>query len=245
MDDDTTLQMDLESVRDGAELLVSMNEARLLQYLLDRLPSWHPSIVMKSAIQSTLDSLILSYPELLQNLSEAEYLPLSDDIFQNSAQVPELGFFTDAQGRMEPLLRDGLRWELFGLIFTFAGLSLINLSEDDPLLATQTAGLKTKSVLLQDLVRSSNTCIQFQEGLGSTSDLLVWLLYENLVLLVAYHGGISKVPVLTTEMYASIRLIGDHLSKVIISGNDWAVFQLPYLHQVCINKRERLTPHHS
>ncbi|KAN0077754.1 hypothetical protein V8E54_006058 [Elaphomyces granulatus] len=208
MDDDTTLQMDLESVRDGAELLVSMNEARLLQYLLDRLPSWHPSIVMKSAIQSTLDSLILSYPELLQNLSEAEYLPLSDDIFQNSAQVPELGFFTDAQGRMEPLLRDGLRWELFGLIFTFAGLSLINLSEDDPLLATQTAGLKTKSVLLQDLVRSSNTCIQFQEGLGSTSDLLVWLLYENLVLLVAYHGGIShhiwqRLGSLSTAIFAS------------------------------------------
>lgn len=86
-----------------------------------------------------------------------------------------------------------LRWEWLALVFAWAGLALSmslpsTVESVDSYLPRDTSRLDFAAMLLQH----SNASILLSRWGGPTNDLLVWALYENLVLLVSQHGDASK-----------------------------------------------------
>lgn len=88
---------------------------------------------------------------------------------------------------------DNLRWEFIGLVFTWAGLSVSwsPPSPTEPLFAQIAAPGNDWNEFAAIMMDCSNACISFCQESGPANDLLIWLLYENLVLLTLIHGDSS------------------------------------------------------
>ena len=85
-----------------------------------------------------------------------------------------------------------LRLEIIGLVFTITGLAFFCLPLHDVISLTNNRDTVSRRAFAYEMTDLSNECIALCEQGGSMNDLLVCLLYENLVLLSKQHGDSSK-----------------------------------------------------
>lgn len=176
----------LDRIREGAQLLALAKDERLLRSLMDQLPEKGPGIIQRSAVSSAMERL--HRVDMPPHLTELDYILLSDRIFRDTSSNPS----ATLQEEHERLSIPHLRWEFFGLLFSFAALSLATISKDVQLSSPAGLSPKAKGRLLQELVDASSKCVEFNMSLGTNGELAVWLLYQNLLLLFTLYGANSK-----------------------------------------------------
>jgi hypothetical protein len=83
---------------------------------------------------------------------------------------------------------DNLRWEFIGLAFTWMALSMLRSQGD---VFSQNRELSNTSSLPETMAECSNSCISLCQNIVPPNDVMIWLLYDNLVLSTQLHGDFS------------------------------------------------------
>lgn len=99
---------------------------------------------------------------------------------------------TTAQNFHELCTGERLRWEVIGYIFTLAGCAVLTSPSDliNPIL--EAAGLEY-SKFVTDMAWASHICIEICQQNGALNDILLWLTWQNNVLISFHIGEFSKL----------------------------------------------------
>jgi hypothetical protein len=139
-----------------------------------------------------LTSISLLHGEKLEDLDNEDFRSeLSGTIFSNTLRPLRIDSSLSPRDYTSLFIGHNLRWEILGIIFTLTGVSALNLPARSPLLAETKARFNSKADFAYQMINASNRCLGFCDQFGNVNNLLVWLMYKNLLLLTMVHGDSS------------------------------------------------------
>lgn len=87
---------------------------------------------------------------------------------------------------------ENLRWEFIGFIFACAGRSAIIKPANSSIFVKDSGEVVDRDIFCHDMMMASRTCVALCRQNGAVvNDLLIWLLYENLVFSTMHYGDSS------------------------------------------------------
>lgn len=81
-----------------------------------------------------------------------------------------------------------LRWEILGLIMILAASEAQYTSPDDALFNLEGGGKIDKDAFVEDMIHATNDCIGLCTVHGAVNDIIVWLLYHNMIVKSNFYG---------------------------------------------------------
>ncbi|CAI6341435.1 unnamed protein product [Periconia digitata] len=81
-----------------------------------------------------------------------------------------------------------LRWEILGLIMILAASEAQFTSPDDSFFDLEDGSRIDKDAFIEDMIHASNDCINLCQVHGSVNDIIVWLLYTNMIVKSNFYG---------------------------------------------------------
>jgi hypothetical protein len=81
-----------------------------------------------------------------------------------------------------------LRWEIIGLIFVIAGLQAQCTPPEDSVFDLGNGRRINKDDFIFQMIEGSNSCIHVCQEYDCVNDLMIWLLYQNMLLQSNYYG---------------------------------------------------------
>ena len=81
-----------------------------------------------------------------------------------------------------------LRWEIIGLVLIIAGSFAQFTSPDDPVFTLGDGRKIDKDKFIEDMIHTSNDCINLCQVHGAASDITVWLIYLNMLVTSNFYG---------------------------------------------------------
>ncbi|PVI00547.1 hypothetical protein DM02DRAFT_388285 [Periconia macrospinosa] len=81
-----------------------------------------------------------------------------------------------------------LRWEILGLVMVLAASGAQYTSPDDPIFDLEGGGRINKDAFVEDMIHASNDCINLCKVHGAVNDIIVWLLYHNMLVKSNFYG---------------------------------------------------------
>ena len=81
-----------------------------------------------------------------------------------------------------------LRWETLGLMLVIAGSCAQYTSPEDPIFTLDNGERIDKDKFIEDMIHASNDCITLCQVHGAVNDIMVWLLYNNLMVTSNFYG---------------------------------------------------------
>ncbi|KAJ4301285.1 hypothetical protein N0V90_003376 [Kalmusia sp. IMI 367209] len=81
-----------------------------------------------------------------------------------------------------------LRWETLGLIMAIAASCAQFSAPDDPLFTLENGDRVDKDIFIEDMIHATNDCISLCQVHGAVNDILVWLLYNNMLIQSNFYG---------------------------------------------------------
>lgn len=81
-----------------------------------------------------------------------------------------------------------LRWEALGLIMILAASSAQFTSPDDPMFVLDNGSRIDKDKFIEEMIHSSNDCISLCQVHGAVNDIMVWLLYNSMLVKSNFYG---------------------------------------------------------
>ena len=85
-----------------------------------------------------------------------------------------------------------LRWEYIGFLLTCAGRSAMTRQANSPHLTNEYGAIIDRKTFVHEMMTASRTCVALCRQNGAiVNDILVWLLYENLIFSSMYYGDSS------------------------------------------------------
>ncbi|OGM48863.1 hypothetical protein ABOM_002987 [Aspergillus bombycis] len=187
---------DLETISAAYQVLFYVKRSASFQQLLDSLPPDTPGFLMKPLICSFLAYLTQSQLDTSLGHVNTRIFETVDRVFHNSKVPPRwLANYLSSRGHTPQGLdgQDCLRWDVIGIIYSTVALSLTirhDLSDFDS--DASQPGSWARETILKDLTHAVNTCIRFQEMTGTKTELYLWLLIQDLMLLIRIYGGQSE-----------------------------------------------------
>lgn len=145
-------------------------------------------------ISPTVESIILmsALPQLridMEQLAKAgsDTIEIWAEMTRNTARSMEIPssmryteYHTLYTGR-------NLRWEILGLMMSIAGINAQYLPAEDPLFSQHGRKLD-KEEFIQDMIHAGNECIHLCQAHGAVNDIMVWLLYYNMLVTCNFYG---------------------------------------------------------
>jgi hypothetical protein len=126
---------------------------------------------------------------LLKRRSDIQVQRLASKIVENTARSFHIPSSTEGCDFHQLYTGDNTRLEILGIIFSLAGRSTyfglgsgLFLSHDEP---------RSRAQFAQKMFLASDITLQLCKMLTPNNDLLVWLLYENMLLSSMIHGDSS------------------------------------------------------
>ncbi|KAF2003421.1 hypothetical protein P154DRAFT_86277 [Amniculicola lignicola CBS 123094] len=100
-----------------------------------------------------------------------------------------------------------LRWETLGLILILAGSNAQFTPPDHPLFLLSNGQRINKEDFIEDMIHTSNACINLCQIHGAVNDIMVWLIYMNMLVTSNfygdnYHGVWRGMGATTSALYA-------------------------------------------
>ncbi|KAF2474541.1 uncharacterized protein BDR25DRAFT_109618 [Lindgomyces ingoldianus] len=100
-----------------------------------------------------------------------------------------------------------LRWETLGLIFIVAGSNAQFTSPDHPVFTLESGRKINKDEFIEDMIQASNDCINLCQVHGAVNDIMVWLMYQNMLVTSNfygdnYHGVWRRIADCVSSLYA-------------------------------------------
>ncbi|PSN60516.1 hypothetical protein BS50DRAFT_579053 [Corynespora cassiicola Philippines] len=102
-----------------------------------------------------------------------------------------------------------LRWETLGLILIVAGSNAQFTSPDDPIFTLETGRKMDKDNFIEDMIHVSNDCISLCQVHGAVNDVMVWLIYTNMLVTSNFYGD---------NYHGVWRRMGDCISALYAEG---------------------------
>lgn len=81
-----------------------------------------------------------------------------------------------------------LRWEALGLVMVLAASSAQFSPPDDPLFVLANGDRVNKDDFIEDMIHATNDCITLCQVHGAVNDIMVWLLYNNMLVQSNFYG---------------------------------------------------------
>ena len=125
----------------------------------------------------------------VQHRSQRDRRSLARGITQNSAKSVQIHADLSVRQFLALFVGENLRWEFIALIFAWAGRAAADESPSSIDLALPQGF--SHAAFTQRMTECSSACITMQQQSTTSSDMLVWCLYENLILLTNQHGEAS------------------------------------------------------
>lgn len=144
-----------------------------------------------SALEGVL--VTVSLPQLLIDIKEihaagSERFSIYADITRNSRRPIKIPSNMLASEFHTLFTGSNLRWEMLGLILIVAGSNAVFTSPDDPIFTLEDGSKIDRDGFIEDMIHTSNDCIDLCQVHGTVSDMLVWLLYMNLLVTSNFYG---------------------------------------------------------
>ncbi|KAF2645998.1 hypothetical protein P280DRAFT_476447 [Massarina eburnea CBS 473.64] len=102
-----------------------------------------------------------------------------------------------------------LRWETFGLVMILAASNAQFTSPDDPHFTLEDGSRIDKDTFIEDMIHASNDCINLCQVHGAVNDIMVWLLYNNMIVKSNLYGD---------NYHGVWRRLGDTISALYAEG---------------------------
>ncbi|KAL6709709.1 hypothetical protein ACN47E_001137 [Coniothyrium glycines] len=102
-----------------------------------------------------------------------------------------------------------LRWESLGLILAISASQAQYTSPHDPLFINQDGEKLEKQDLIEDIIHTTNDCINIAQTHGAVNDIMVWLVYVNMMVISNFYGD---------NHHGVWRRMGDCVSAVYAAG---------------------------
>jgi hypothetical protein len=156
----------------STKMYFSINKASSLEgpLVISALPQIREDLELLKSL--TGDSLYAAYAEMTRNTAR----PLKVPATMTAPEFPTL--FT---GR-------NLRWETLGLMLVTAGSNAQYTSPEDPIFTLENGERIDKDEFIEDMIHASNDCITLCQIHGAVNDIMVWLLYGNLMVNSNFYG---------------------------------------------------------
>jgi hypothetical protein len=81
-----------------------------------------------------------------------------------------------------------LRWEAIGLMMALAASCAQFSGPDDPLFTLENGDRVNKDDFIMDMIHATNDCITLCQVHGAVNDMMVWLLYNNMLVQSNWYG---------------------------------------------------------
>lgn len=85
-----------------------------------------------------------------------------------------------------------LRWETLGLVLILAGSNAQYTSPDDPIFTLEDGTRIDKDDFIEDMIYASNDCIHICQVHGAVNDIMIWLLYNSMMVISNFYGDNSQ-----------------------------------------------------
>ncbi|KAE8340425.1 hypothetical protein BDV24DRAFT_152000 [Aspergillus arachidicola] len=187
---------DLETISAAYQVLFYIKSSASFQQLLDSLPPDTPGFLMKPLVCSFLAYFTQLQSDTFLGQVSTWGFDTVERVFRNSKVSPrwlanDIG--PDGHTRQDLDDQDCLRWDAIGIIYATVALSLTvrNDSSDFDSDVSQPDS-RARETILKDLTHAVNTCIRFQEMTGTQTELYLWLLIQDIILLIRIYGGKSR-----------------------------------------------------
>ncbi|ORX97546.1 hypothetical protein BCR34DRAFT_165121 [Clohesyomyces aquaticus] len=136
--------------------------------------------------------IVFALPKLAQDLKE---LSVTDNplaayaaITKNTARPIKVPASMAASEFYTLFTGQNLRWETLGLIFIVAGSNAQFTSPDHPVFTLEDGKKIDKDEFIEDMIQASNYCINLCQVHGAVNDLMVWLMYQNMLATSNFYG---------------------------------------------------------
>jgi hypothetical protein len=119
-----------------------------------------------------------------------------------------------------------LRWETLGLIMSVAGFHAQFTSPNDPMFVLDDGTTLDRDTVIEDIVHATNDCIALCQAHGAVNDIMVWLIYSNMLVISNFYGDncLSLSPVVSPST---------NYSQTTEHGDAWATVSQHYMQPVC------------
>lgn len=81
-----------------------------------------------------------------------------------------------------------LRWEILGLVMILAASNSQFTEPNDPVFVLDDGTRVDKDCFIEDMIHASNDCINLCQVHGAVNDVMVWLLYNNMLVVSNFYG---------------------------------------------------------
>jgi hypothetical protein len=85
-----------------------------------------------------------------------------------------------------------LRWETLGLILAIAASNAQFTAPLDPIFTLEDGTKLDKDEFIEDMIQASNDCITICQVHGAVNDIMVWLVYNNMLVVSNFYGDNCK-----------------------------------------------------
>ncbi|KAF1971211.1 hypothetical protein BU23DRAFT_510546 [Bimuria novae-zelandiae CBS 107.79] len=170
---------------------------------------------------------------LPQMLSDLDYItsqsgniyPLLAEITKNSCQplkVPP----TMLPSEFHTLWTGpNLRWEALGLIMALAASCAQFSAPDDPLFTLENGDRVNKDEFIEDMIHATNDCITLCQIHGAVNDIMVWLLYNNLLVQSNFYGdNYHGVWRRNGDTISALHAEGIHCENAVVTPSEEPLF---------------------
>ncbi|KAF2108947.1 hypothetical protein BDV96DRAFT_586262 [Lophiotrema nucula] len=118
------------------------------------------------------------------------------------ASMPASEFYTLFTG-------PNLRWETLGLVMILAAGNAQYTHPDDAVFTLEDGRKLEKDALIEDMIHTTNDCISICQIHGAVNDIMVWLLYANMLVTSNFYGD---------NYHGVWRRMGDSISALYAEG---------------------------
>jgi hypothetical protein len=146
----------------------------------------HVAALVGPLITSTL-------PQLRQDLKQlssvaSDPYPAYAEITRNSARPLKVPGSMLASEFHTLITGQNLRWETLGLIIILAAHNTQFLLPDDVFFTLENGSKIDRDTFIEDMIHASNDCINLCQVHGAVNDIMVWLLYINMMVKSNFYG---------------------------------------------------------
>jgi hypothetical protein len=86
------------------------------------------------------------------------------------------------------LTGENLRWEVLGLVLVIAASNAQFTSPLDPIFTLDDGTKLDKDEFIEDTIQATNDCITLCQVHGAVNDIMVWLVYTNMLVISNFYG---------------------------------------------------------
>jgi hypothetical protein len=120
---------------------------------------------------------------------------------------------------------NNLRWETLGLIMTVAGFNAQFTSPNDPMFTLDDGTTLDRDTVIEDIIHATNDCIAICQAHGAVNDIMVWLIYNNMLVVSNFYGD-NCLFLLPPIIARANRL------QIMVPGDAWAIVSQRYMQLV-------------